>query len=221
MMKRIDLHTHTLCSDGALLPIELARRAAAMDHEAIAFTDHASLSNVERVIEEGRKDAQLAGEWGLDVIVGVELTHIPASKMDELVKRARQAGAELIVVHGETISEPVEKGTNRVSVNNPDVDILAHPGLITLEDAQAAADNGVVLEITSRPSHGMTNGHVCRMARQVDAKMVVNTDTHAPGDLITTEKAYAIAMGAGMSREEAEICVDRTPRELVRRIRGR
>lgn len=220
-MRRIDLHMHTLCSDGVLLPIELARRAVHMDHEAIAFTDHASMSNVERVVAEGRKDAELAKEWGIDVIVGVELTHIPVSKMNELVKRARKAGAELVVVHGETVSEPVEEGTNHVSVNNPDVDILAHPGLITLEDAQAAADNGVVLEITSRPSHGMTNGHVYRMARQVDAMMVVNTDTHAPGDIITAEKAYVIAMGAGMTREEAEICVDRTPRELIRRIRGK
>jgi predicted metal-dependent phosphoesterase TrpH len=31
---RIDLHTHTLMSDGELLPIELARRAVVMKHEA-------------------------------------------------------------------------------------------------------------------------------------------------------------------------------------------
>ena len=36
---RIDLHMHTFLSDGELLPIELARRAAVMNHEAIAFTD--------------------------------------------------------------------------------------------------------------------------------------------------------------------------------------
>ncbi|WP_019176488.1 histidinol phosphate phosphatase domain-containing protein [Methanomassiliicoccus luminyensis] len=220
-MKRIDLHMHTLMSDGALLPIELARRCASMDFEAIAFTDHASLSNVDRIVPECARDAELAREWGLDVIVGVEITHVPVSRFDEVVAKAKRAGADLVVVHGETISEPVEKGTNRAAVNNPDVDILAHPGFITLEDAQAAADNGVVLEITSRPSHGMTNGHVYRMASQVDAKMVVNTDTHSPGDIITTEKAYAIAMGAGMSRVEAEMCVDRMPREIVRRIRGR
>ena len=220
-MRRIDLHMHTLMSDGELLPIELARRCAHMDYETIAFTDHASLSNVDRIVQECSRDAELAGEWGLDVIVGVELTHIPASKMDEVVKRSKKAGAELIVVHGETISEPVEKGTNRAAVNNPDVNILAHPGFITLEEAQAAADNGVVLEITSRRSHAMTNGHVARVARQVDAKMVVNTDTHAPGDLITTERAMAIAMGAGLSKVEAELCVDKMPREIVRRVRGR
>jgi len=218
---RVDLHMHTLLSDGVLLPIELARRAAVMDHDVIAFTDHASMSNIDHIINEGKRDAELAKEWGLDVLVGCEITHVPAAKLDAVVAAARKAGAEIIVVHGETVAEPVEKGTNHAAVNNPDVDILAHPGLISLEDAQAAADNGVVLEITSRPSHALTNGHVARQARKVDARMVVNTDTHAPGDLITGERAMVIAMGAGLTKEEAENCVHNMPREIVRRIRGR
>lgn len=218
---RIDLHTHTLLSDGELLPIELARRAAVMGHEAVAFTDHASASNIERLIDEAGRDAELAAEWGIEVIVGCELTHVPAAKLDAVVAKARRAGAELIVVHGETISEPVEPGTNRAAVNNPEVNILAHPGFISTEDAQAAADNGVVLEITARPSHSMTNGHVIRQARKVDAKMVVNTDCHSPDDLITEERAMLIAMGAGLTREEAEYCVQRMPRDIIRRIRGR
>ncbi|NLK25180.1 MAG: histidinol phosphate phosphatase domain-containing protein [Euryarchaeota archaeon] len=218
---RIDLHTHTLFSDGELLPIELARRAAIMGHEAIAITDHASMSNIDRIINEAKKDAALASEWDIDVLVGCELTHIPVARLDAMVARARKAGAEIIVVHGETISEPVERGTNRAAANNPDVDILAHPGLITIEDAQAAADNGVVLEITSRPSHGMTNGHVVRQAREVGAKMVINTDCHAPGDLISEERAMVIAMGAGLTREEAVQCVQRNPREITRRIQDR
>ena len=218
---RIDLHTHTLLSDGALLPIELARRAAVMKHEALAFTDHASMGSVERVMGEAMKDAALAAEWGIEVLAGCELTHVPASRLDEVVSAARRAGAEIIVVHGETISEPVEKGTNRAAANNPDVDVLAHPGFITEEDAQAAADNNVALEITSRPSHGMTNGYVAAMARKVGARVIVNSDTHSPGDLITEERAMLIALGAGMSREEAELAVMRNPRDIVRRIRGR
>lgn len=216
---RIDLHMHTLHSDGELLPIELARRAAVMRHEAIAVTDHADASNVERIIRETKRDVPYAQEWGLDMLVGVELTHIPANRLDDMVARSKKAGAEIIVVHGETISEPVERGTNRAAVNNPDVDILAHPGFITMEDAQAAADNGVVLEITSRPSHCLTNGHVVRMARKVDARMVVNSDTHSPHDIISEERAILVAMGAGLTQDEAEICVYRTPKEIVRRVR--
>jgi len=217
MMRRIDLHMHTLLSDGVLTPIELARRAVALDHEAIAFTDHVGFASMETIIAEARKDADLAAEWGIKVLVGVELTHVPASRLSEAAKRARRAGAELIVVHGETISEPVEPGTNRAAANDPEVDILAHPGLISLEDAQAAADNGVALEITSRPSHGMTNGHVLSMARKAGARMVVNTDSHAPSDLISMDKAMRIALGAGMTPQEAEAALGEVPRSIVRK----
>lgn len=58
---RIDLHMHTFLSDGELLPIELARRAAVMNHEVIAFTDHASLSNLEDIINKGTRDALAGG----------------------------------------------------------------------------------------------------------------------------------------------------------------
>jgi len=218
---RIELHSHTLLSDGELLPIELARRAVVKGHQAIAFTDHASLSNLDRLIGEARRDAELAREWGLDVIVGVEITHVPAKKIDLVVKEARRKGAELIVIHGETISEPVEKGTNRVSVSNPEVDILAHPGFITLEEVELAKRNEVVLEITSRRSHNPTNGHVAKLAQQVGAKMVVNTDAHAPGDLIDLDTARSIALAAGLSEAEAEKAIGQTPQEIVRRIRGR
>jgi histidinol phosphatase-like PHP family hydrolase len=215
---RIDLHMHTLMSDGELLPIELARRAFVKGHEAIAFTDHASLSNLERVIGEGRKDAELAGEWGLKVLAGVELTHVPASKISFVAERARQLGAEIIVVHGETIVEPVEPGTNYASACDPNIDILAHPGLIDERTAQAAADNGVHLEITSKMAHCKTNGHVAAMARKVGARMVVNTDTHSPSDLIDDDMALKVALGAGLSPLAAKQALERNPLELIKRL---
>jgi len=218
---RIDLHTHTLLSDGELLPIELARRALAKGHKGIAFTDHVSLSTIKRVIKEISKDCELAKEWDIEAILGVEITHVPVSKIDMVVAEARRLGAELVVVHGETISEPVEKGTNRAAVNNPDVDVLAHPGFITLEEVQAAKDNGVVLEITSRAAHSATNGHVARLAREAGARMVVNSDAHAPEDLLSEDEAIIRALAAGLSKAEAERAVRKTPLEVMRRMRKR
>jgi histidinol phosphatase-like PHP family hydrolase len=214
---RVELHTHTLLSDGELLPIELARRALVRGTRTLAFTDHVSLSNLERVIDEGRRDAELAGEWGMQVLCGVEITHVPARRIDEVVSRARRLGAEIVVVHGETISEPVEKGTNLAAVMNPEVDILAHPGFITLEEAQLARDNGVALEITSRGSHSRTNGHVARMAQQAGAHLVVNTDAHSAEDLIDLATALQVALGAGLTREEADRALSETPRAMVKR----
>ncbi|MGD1059889.1 MAG: histidinol phosphate phosphatase domain-containing protein [Methanomassiliicoccales archaeon] len=220
-MNRIDLHCHTILSDGELLPTELARRAMVMGHTAIAATDHAAMANLERLIREIKIDAELVKEWDIDMLAGVEITHVPMSKLDEVVAAARKKGAEIIVVHGETVTEPVERGTNAVAVNNPDVDILAHPGFITLDEAQMAKDNDVILEITSRRGHNATNGHVASMAMEVGAKMVVNTDTHAPSDLIDYDQAIKVAMAAGLPRTDAEKAVRDVPLELLKKVRGR
>lgn len=215
---RIDLHMHTFLSDGELLPIELARRAAVMNHEVIAFTDHASLSNLEDIINKGTRDALLAEEFGLNVLPGVEITHVPPSKIAEVSEKAKKLGAKIVVIHGETISEPVAPGTNHESIMCEFVDVLAHPGFISEEDVKLAADRGTVLEITSRPSHALTNGHVAKLAQKYGAEMVVNTDTHSPKDLITEERALQIAMGAGLNKAEAEQCVYDIAQKLVRKL---
>lgn len=215
---RIDLHMHTFLSDGELLPIELARRAAVMNHEVIAFTDHASLSNLEDIINKGTRDALLAEEFGLKVLPGVEITHVPPSKIAEVSEKAKKLGAKIVVIHGETISEPVAPGTNHESIMCEFVDILAHPGFISEEDVKLAADRGTILEITSRPSHALTNGHVAKLAQKYGAEMVVNTDTHSPKDLITEERALQIAMGAGLKKAEAEQCVYDIAQKLVRKL---
>ncbi|HVO78368.1 MAG TPA: histidinol phosphate phosphatase domain-containing protein [Methanomassiliicoccales archaeon] len=220
-MNRIDLHCHTLLSDGELMPIELARRAYVMGHTAVAATDHASISNLDLLITSVKAEAELVKEWDMDLIAGVEITHVPKRRIDQVVAAARKKGAEIIVIHGETVTEPVERGTNAVAVNNPEVDILAHPGFITLDEAQWARDNDVILEITARKGHNATNGHVASMALQAGAKMVVNTDTHAPSDLIDYDTAMKIAMAAGLPRTEAEKAVRDTPLELLKKVKGR
>ncbi|MCQ1535009.1 histidinol phosphate phosphatase domain-containing protein [Methanosarcina sp. KYL-1] len=200
----IDLHTHTIFSDGELIPSELVRRAVVHGYRAIAITDHADYTNIEQLLEGAKKAKYLEDEWDIRVMPGVELTHVPPRKIAPLAKKAKQLGAEVVVVHGETIAEPVAPGTNAAAVACEYVDILAHPGLITPEDVETAAQNDVCLEITARNGHNRTNGHVARMALEVDAILVVNTDAHAPEDLITDETALKIAMGAGLSESKAK-----------------
>ncbi|MDR7665322.1 histidinol phosphate phosphatase domain-containing protein [Methanosarcina sp. Z-7115] len=200
----IDLHTHTIFSDGELLPSELVRRAVIHGYEAIALTDHADYTNLEHVLEAAKKAKYLEDEWDIRVLPGVELTHVPPRKIAPLAKKAKDLGAKIVVVHGETISEPVAPGTNAASVSCEYVDILAHPGLISEEDVQTAAENNVFLEITARNGHNRTNGHVSRLALEIGATLVVNTDTHAPENLITDETALKIAMGAGLTESRAK-----------------
>lgn len=200
----IDLHTHTIFSDGELIPSELVRRAVVHGYRGIAITDHVDFTNIEHALAGAKKAKYLEDILDIRVLAGVELTHIPPQKIAPLVKKARELGAEIVVVHGETINEPVASGTNSVVVGLEDVDILSHPGFITLEDAQTAADNDVCLEITARNGHNRTNGHVAKVGLEAGATLVVNTDCHSPSDLITKETAKMIAMGAGLSEKQAD-----------------
>lgn len=217
-----DFHIHTFLSDGELLPTELIRRCIVNGYTAMAITDHTSDSTAERVIREVKRDALLAERhWGIDVFAGTELTHVPAGAIDEVAARAIDAGAELIVVHGETVVEPVEPGTNRAAILSGKVDVLAHPGMISPEDAKLAAERDVFLEITCRKGHSLTNGRVVQLGREAGAKFLVNTDGHAPGDLLTEKHAITVAKGAGLSDEEVEQVLYHNPKLLIERIMGR
>ena len=214
---RADLHTHSIFSDGELIPAELVRRAVALGHDAIAITDHVDMTNVEFVVRNVVKAAELTSDE-IQVIPGVEITHVPPSKMDKVIADARRFGAKIIVVHGETVTEPVAPGTNRAAVMNPEVDVLGHPGFITEEEAQIAKDNDVTLEITGRGGHNITNGHVVNMARLVGAKMVIDSDTHAPDNLMDEASARKVALGAGMTQAETELAINVTPFDIIRRL---
>jgi putative hydrolase len=216
--RRCDFHTHTTMSDGELLPMELIRRAAYLDHRAIAITDHTSFSNIDWMIKSVAKDCAKADAWGIEAIPGVELTHVPVRHLDEAVRKSRKAGAELIVIHGETLVEPVEKGTNHKAVSNPDVDILAHPGMLTMEEAELATENEVFLEVSCRKGHSLGNGHVVQMARGTKASLLVNTDAHSPGELSTMAFATTVARGAGMFPEEVRAALVTHPETILKSL---
>lgn len=196
----IDLHTHTVFSDGVLIPSELVRRAQHMGHSGIGITDHVDTSNIDFVVPNIVRAAQELNSvlTGIRVIPGVELTHIPPEHIARLAERARSLGAQIVLVHGETIVEPVMPGTNLAALN-AHVDILAHPGLISEAEVRLAKEKGILLEITTRSGHSLTNGHVAKLAKGIGAKMVVNTDTHTPSDLRDRERAMAVVRGAGLS----------------------
>ena len=216
--KRIDLHMHTLFSDGELLPSELARRAQNLDHEVIAITDHVDYSNVETITQIQKAIDDINDNWDIRVLLGAEVTHAPVNSIDGIAKRAKELGADIVVVHGETLSEPVIEGTNRAAVESEHVDILAHPGLISRQEAELAKQNNIYLEISARKGHCLSNGHVVSVSKEVGNDLLVNTDTHSPDDLITFEKALQVAMGAGLSEKEAlEATVD-NPRKIVGRL---
>lgn len=201
---RTDLHTHSSSSDGDLLPSEMLRHVELLGYDALAITDHADASNPDGL------DANLlcsardgAGESGVRFVPGVELTHVPPPQIAGLARRAPELGALLVVVHGEF---PVEQ----VAVQCPDVDMLAHPGFVDEEDAALAAANGTHLELTSKGAHCLTNSHVAGIARLTGARLLVNTDTHRPHDMMGQAD-----VGAGLGEDEVEVALVTHARELL------
>ncbi|MBE0415727.1 MAG: histidinol phosphate phosphatase domain-containing protein [Dehalococcoidia bacterium] len=215
-----DFHTHTSLSDGSLSPMELIQRAQARDYKAIALTDHVGIGYLDRIIREVAADCALARAHGdILAIPGVELTHIPPRAIGEAARRAKELGAWLVVVHGESIIEPeVEKGTNIAALQCPYVDILAHPGLITPEQAELAAANGIFLEISARKGHSLTNGHIAHLARLAGAKLLLNSDAHDETDLLCPHLARQIARGAGLNEEESDEILTNNAHALVKRL---
>ncbi len=202
----IDLHTHTLLSDGALIPSELVRRAMVKGYEIIGLTDHVDSSNIDFVLPRLIKVADdLNKVWGekIKVIPGIEITHVPLQLIPELITYARNQGNVLVIVHGQSPIEPVIEGTNKVAIESG-ADILAHPGWIDEDLARLAKQNGVYLELTARSGHNKANKHILQKARSTGALLVFNTDAHEPDDLLT-EKQFKMILEEDLNMTQKEI----------------
>jgi len=216
----IDLHTHSLLSDGELLPSELARRAKVKGYTVIGISDHVDVTNIEHVVASILKlRDKLSYYEGITILPGVEITHVPRGLIKEMIAYAKNLGIGYVVVHGETLAEPVEKGTNREAIEGG-ANILAHPGMITHEDVVRAQEQGVLLEISARKGHSMGNGHVASLAKRFGARLVFNTDAHSPSDLVTENEALNIVMGAGLSEDDFRT-MQTNGLELAQKILGK
>jgi len=209
----IDLHIHSIFSDGELIPTEIIRRMHYLGNEGLAITDHVDFSNLSFVLSNLRKLADFRDDYELDVLLGVEITHVPPNLIGRAVELAWKEGAEIVIVHGETIVEPVKEGTNYMAVQE-EIDILAHPGLIDLKTAELAKENGVFLEISARKGHSLTNGHVAKIAIETGCELVINTDAHSPNDFITTDFAIKILRGAGIENYEKVL---ENPKKIIKK----
>jgi len=214
-----DFHTHTFLSDGVLSPVELIRRALDRGYRAIALTDHVGLGNVEFVVKTLVIDCEQATKrWDILALPGVEITHVPKDDIDLVARAAKEMGAKLVVVHGETPVEPVEPGTNEAALRSDFVDVLAHPGLITYDEARLAAEKGIYLEVSARKGHSLANGHVAKIAKEAGAAMVLDSDAHEPDDLLTLELSRKVAKGAGLSDDEIHALLETNPKRLLAKL---
>ena len=216
----IDFHSHTRLSDGRHELAEWVDLAAANGYRVLGVSDHVGPRHAAEQVR--RLCEQIAAlpprHDGVQVIAGCEITRVPPESIADIAACVREAGAQIVIVHGETGMDVPAPGVNRGAIEAR-VDILAHPGLITESDVQRAAELGVVLEISGRPVHSLTNGHVWQLARRYGAQVVIDSDSHVAADLFTAARRQLVARGAGLSDAEYRAAVQ-TARELAERALG-
>ena len=76
-------------------------------------------------------------------------------------------------------------------------------------------------EVSARKGHAFANGHVVKTATQAGATMLLDSDAHEPGDLLTREFAMRVARGAGLDQTDAESLLEDGPRDLLARVDAR
>jgi histidinol phosphatase-like PHP family hydrolase len=212
---------HSIFSDGDLNPSEIVRRTVVLGNRAIAITDHADPSNMEHVIRSLVRASDFTARYMDDfrLVPGVELTHVPPKSIPTLAREAKRLGAAVVVVHGETPVEPVQEGTDDASCRCQDVDILAHPGMISEETVANAKENRIFLELSYRGGHSLGNGHVARLAIKYGALLLVNSDAHNIGDHMAPADALGVGRGSGLTAAEAERVVFENPDILLKRLK--
>lgn len=205
-------------SDGNLSISELVFSEKSLGYEAIAITDHASFSNYKNIIDAVNKEKKmLEKEYNIEVYSGVELTYVPPNRIKELAFLAKGCGADIVVVHGETDSENVPRGTNRAAIE-AGVDILAHPGYLTEEDIKISIDNDVCLEITTRPSHRETNGIIFEKVKKIGGKLVCNNDVHAYENILSYDDILKILSRFKITEDDYKL-MTKNSRDLLNKCR--
>lgn len=208
----LDFHTHSLLSDGDLIPAELVRRAEVVGYRVLGLSDHSDLATLPVQMPAIIAAARAENRGGhIAVFAGTEVTHVRPEQIPEAIALARELGAQYVIVHGETLVEPVAPGTNRAAILGG-ADIIAHPGLIAEGEVALAAEKGVRLEISGRKGHSLTNGHVAKLAKKHGARLIFGSDAHTVGDHPSRKFAESICFGAGLDPDDVAAMFDNAER---------
>src|SRR5215211_856522 len=209
---RGDCHTHSLWSDGGSRIIEMAYAARSLGHEYIVATDHSpnltianglsterlmrQLAEIEGVNDQLAAEAE-AGAPAFRVLSGIEVDINEDGTLDQT--RDVLAALDIVVasVHSK-LRSPGDVMTKRMlaAIEDPNMDILGHcTGRIVVGRGRpesefdheavftACRDNGVAVEINSRPERKDPPRNLLRLAVDIGCHFSIDTDAHAPGQL--------------------------------------
>ena len=205
---RGDLHAHSDWSDGGSPIDEMAFAARELGHGYVALTDHSPRLTVARGLSPDRLREQLRAVAELNeqlapfrILTGIECDILDDGSLDQEPALLAELDVVVASVHSK-LSMPTEDMTRRMvnAVRNPHVDVLGHctGRLLKGRDGgkgrpesqfdaatvfRACRENGVAVEINSRPERLDPPRRLLEAAVEFDCLFAIDTDAHAPGQL--------------------------------------
>lgn len=209
---RGDCHTHSLWSDGGSPIIEMAHAARSLGHEYIVASDHSpnltianglsterlmrQLEEIEGVNDQLAAEAK-AGAPPLRVLSGIEVDINEDGTLDQTPDVLAALDIVVASVHSK-LRSPADVMTKRMlaAIEDPNMDVLGHcTGRIVVGRGRpesqfdheavfsACRDNGVAVEINSRPERKDPPRNLLKLAVDIGCRFSIDTDAHAPGQL--------------------------------------
>ncbi len=226
-----DFHVHTKWSDGHDTIEAMARAAKALGYKYIAITDHsagrgiAKGLNEERLRQQIEEIKQLNQKLGdFHILTGIEVDIRADGTIDLPDGLLAELDVVIAAIHS-AMTQSEEQITRRLlnAIENPHVDIIAHPTCRLIGEREpsavdieavfkAAARNNKALEINAMPDRlDLKDTHIYR-ARELGIKLAIGTDAHS------TAQLGFMRFGIGIARRgwcQAEDVLNTRPLEEV------
>ncbi|MEQ3554078.1 PHP domain-containing protein [Pseudonocardia nematodicida] len=232
---RGDCHCHTDASDGGSPLTEMAETAIGLGHDYLVVTDHSPRLTVANGLSADRLRRQLEQVAALNeriagstrdfrVLTGIEVDIGDDGALDQEPELLAELDVVVASVHSK-LRMPRDEMTERMltAIANPHVDVLGHctgrmvTGRRKRPESEfdaaavfaACAEQGVAVEINSRPERQDPPKRLLRLAVEAGCEFTIDTDAHAPGQLDWLDHGCARAVACGVPPERIRNTRDR------------
>ncbi len=199
---RGDFHVHTKWSDGHDSIEDMVRAAKALGYKYIAITDHSIGRGIAKGLNEERLRQQIEEIRRLNesmsdfsILTGIEVDIRADGTIDLPDELLAELDVVIAAIHS-AMTQSEEQITRRIlnAIENPHVDIIAHPTCRLIGEREpaavdmeavfkAAARYNKALEINAMPDRlDLKDTHIYR-ARELGVKLAIGTDAHSATQL--------------------------------------
>lgn len=203
---RGDLHCHTVATDGDSSLEAMAKAAAERGYEYIAVTDHSKHLTVAHGLDKKALFKQIKAIDKLNaklknivILKSIEVDILEDGSLDLPDDVLKELDLTICSLHSK-FNLPLKKQTERVihAMDNPYFNILAHPTgrLINKREPysidiehiiKAARDRGCIIELNAQPERLDLNDIHCKIAKEIGAKITINSDAHSTSQFANME----------------------------------